>query len=68
MKSLYGKQTIRMMITWNDILKQGVNEMGAKSLKRQDGVVTVLLPLFNRLLLNKSTRIEENGRRREEGS
>ena len=57
-----------MMITWNDILKQGVNEMGAKSLKRQDGVVTVLLPLFNRLLLNKSTRIEENGRRREEGS
>jgi hypothetical protein len=42
--------------------------MGAKSLKWQDGVVTVLLRLVNRLLLYKSRRIEENGRRREEGS
>jgi hypothetical protein len=59
---------MRMMIIWKDIWNQGVHETGAKSLKRQDGVVTALLRLFNRLLLNKSRRIEENGRRREEGS
>ena len=67
MKSLYGKQPMRMMKIWNDIWEQGVHEMGAKSLKRQDGVVTILLRLFNRLLLNRSRRIEENERRREEG-
>jgi hypothetical protein len=42
--------------------------VGANSLKRQDGVVPVLLRLFNRLLLNESRRIEEDGRRREEVS